>query len=226
MTREREPWDDARAAYRQLGPNEAQLTRMLSNIARASLASPAAAGIKASKVAKILLCAATITGSSWLALEHAAPPYAPVTAKPTPASSVQTVAPVALVADSPPQESNAVDAISETPRPEPTRASAALREKRRGPSAHAPDPLAELAILQRARRVILRDPARTLALAEEHAASHPRGTFEEERELLAIDALLRLRRRSEAKLRAARFTRRHPQSVHAHRLDVMIDDAE
>jgi hypothetical protein len=87
------------------------------------------------------------------------------------------------------------------------------------PALAANDPNAELDLLMRARRVVGSDPGRALALTTEHRARYPSGTFVEEREVLAIDALRRLGRVSAASERAQRFHREHPGSVHDARMD-------
>jgi len=90
-----------------------------------------------------------------------------------------------------------------------------------GPSsseASAPDPLAELALLTRARRVLLSTPERTLALTEEHRRLYAHGAFAEERELLAIEALIRLGEQAAAKRRGETFLRDHPGSAHVVRV--------
>ena len=53
----------------------------------------------------------------------------------------------------------------------------------------APRLRAELALLKRARVSVRSDPARALALTAEHAARFAAGTFAEEREVIAIEAL-------------------------------------
>ncbi|MCA9623611.1 MAG: hypothetical protein KC731_31535, partial [Myxococcales bacterium] len=89
------------------------------------------------------------------------------------------------------------------------------------PSA-APRP--ESAILAEAQRSLASDPARALALCDEHARSHPRGSLGQEREMIAIDALQRLGRTAEARARAAAFRARHPTSGHNRRLDVLLGE--
>jgi hypothetical protein len=93
----------------------------------------------------------------------------------------------------------------------------------RGPARF--DPLAELALLDRARRVMATNPARALALSEEHRQSYRNGQFAEERELLAIEALVGLQQRETAERRARAFSRAHPNSVHAHRLELILQRA-
>jgi hypothetical protein len=82
----------------------------------------------------------------------------------------------------------------------------------------ADDPAAELALLERAQRALRGNPDSALALAEAHRAQFPRGQFAQEREMLAIEALLDLDRVPAARRRAALFERRHPRSSHLPRL--------
>ena len=48
------------------------------------------------------------------------------------------------------------------------------------------------------------------------------GTFEQEREVLAIEALVRLGRGAEARARASAFTSAFPQSAHRRRIAVLL----
>ena len=84
------------------------------------------------------------------------------------------------------------------------------------------DPVAELALLARARRALLTRPAHALEFTEAHARKFPHGTFGEEREVLAIEALLRLGLSDEAKQRAIAFERLFPDSAHRAHLARMI----
>jgi hypothetical protein len=65
------------------------------------------------------------------------------------------------------------------------------------------------------------NPARALELAERHRAAYPRGTFAQERELLAIEALRGLGRGELAAARAASFRARFPGSAHRRQLDAL-----
>ncbi len=80
----------------------------------------------------------------------------------------------------------------------------------------------EIALLARARRALRREPARTLALVEEHQARFPNGQFVEEREVLAIDALIALSHHSRAEVRAAQFYARFPNSVHRRHVEEVL----
>lgn len=81
---------------------------------------------------------------------------------------------------------------------------------------------AELALLVRARRVVLSTPLRTLELTEQHARLYPRGAFAEEREVLAIEALVRADQKAEAAARTRRFRRSFPRSTHGAQLEALL----
>jgi hypothetical protein len=86
----------------------------------------------------------------------------------------------------------------------------------------ATDPTAELTLLAQARRALTISPARSLALVADHAAHYPKGMFVQEREVIAIEALVKLQRKDEARKRAAEFERAHPRSPHLERLRVTL----
>ena len=111
------------------------------------------------------------------------------------------------------------------PRPKP-RAAGKPRPARAaspGELAQAPSPERELVLLQRSQSALDRDPRAALALAEEHARDHPQGVFAQEREILAIEALLKLRQRPAALARADRFLQRHPESPHSTRVRALLE---
>lgn len=84
----------------------------------------------------------------------------------------------------------------------------------RAPAASADDQLAaEMRLLQEAQRITERDPAGALALLEQHRARYPRGTFREEREAYAIEALVRLEHTSEVERRYLEFRADFPSST-------------
>ncbi|MFT3924411.1 MAG: hypothetical protein QM778_17875 [Myxococcales bacterium] len=88
------------------------------------------------------------------------------------------------------------------------------------------DVASELDLLGRARRVMPANPERALALANEHQSRYPSGVLAQERELLAVEALLKLRQRDEAERRSKQFSRDFPQSVHAPRLQALLEKRE
>ncbi len=62
-----------------------------------------------------------------------------------------------------------------------------------------------------------------LSLAREHSERCPAGTFVQERERIAIDALARLGRDDEMRERARAFEARFPTSPHLHRIRRLVD---
>ena len=80
----------------------------------------------------------------------------------------------------------------------------------------------ELGLLGRAQTALETDAGRALALTSDHERKFANGALVQEREVIAIDALLRLGRRTEAQARAERFHRQFPASVHGRRVDVLL----
>ena len=85
-----------------------------------------------------------------------------------------------------------------------------------------PAPPGELQLLADAQRLLATDPTAALAITETHRHDFARGELAEEREVIAIDALMRLHRESEARSRAADFLDRYDGSGHARRVRHLI----
>ena len=83
----------------------------------------------------------------------------------------------------------------------------------------------EARLLERGRSALATDAAQALRLAEEHRRLHPTGQLSAERELIAVEALLRLGRRDEAVRRAAPRLARSPGSLYAKRLRQLLGNA-
>ncbi len=81
----------------------------------------------------------------------------------------------------------------------------------------------EARLLERARAALATDPNRALEVANAHQQLYPAGQMSAERELIAVDALLRLGRRSEAEQRAAPRLRQFPNSLYARRLRQLLN---
>jgi hypothetical protein len=64
--------------------------------------------------------------------------------------------------------------------------------------------------LARLREMVDSNPGQALALADEDGRKNPHGLLQQERESIAIRALVRLARLTEARARAARFLSRYP----------------
>lgn len=73
-------------------------------------------------------------------------------------------------------------------------------------------------ILLRARSALLRDAELCLSLTHEHRRLYPNGLMREERDVLEVEALLRLGRAVEARRRAAAFERTYPSSPYLERI--------
>ena len=101
-------------------------------------------------------------------------------------------------------------ASASAPLPAPTGTSSA--------SAAAPAE-SESAMLARAYEELRHgSPQRAVAVAAEHARAYPRGSYAQEREMIAIEALVKLGDRAAAGARAAAFRKAYPRSSHLPRL--------
>ena len=84
----------------------------------------------------------------------------------------------------------------------------------------------EAALLRRARGLLARAPNEALSLTQEHLARFSTGELGEERERIAMEALLLLGRRPEAHARRERFLQEHSSSVHKPSLERLLSDPE
>jgi hypothetical protein len=82
----------------------------------------------------------------------------------------------------------------------------------------------EIEMLRDARAVLGNEPARALRIAGKHLREHPYGIFIEEREAIAIEALIRLGDVTLARSRARRFADRFPHSAYHRRLNGLLAD--
>jgi hypothetical protein len=84
----------------------------------------------------------------------------------------------------------------------------------------------EIALLQAAQGALRDSPASALGLADRHASHFPTGALAQEREVIAIEALLALDRRDKASERAARFARDFPNSAHLPRIEALLRESD
>jgi outer membrane protein assembly factor BamD (BamD/ComL family) len=84
------------------------------------------------------------------------------------------------------------------------------------PSSNKPA-LSEVELLRRARAALSAHPREAFEITQEHRALYPSGMFAQERDALAIEALMRTGDTNAARELAAQFVRAHPNSAHAHR---------
>ncbi len=203
---------DELAAYHQTGPDADLKLEMWENLAQARGAELPSSDPHSSRGALRwwsvgVLCAALIAGIV-LFRRKSAPE--PARARQPAAVRVETAKP-AVVTESAPS----IEAEPSRPAAKPTRSRAEA-------SATRADALEELKLLTRARRLLPSRPETSLALSREHAQLYPRGALAEEREVLAIEALLKLGRAPEARQRARAFVRRFPGSSQRARLDALL----
>lgn len=106
-----------------------------------------------------------------------------------------------------------IDSVIELPDP-PTTAKPRPPPSVPSPELDAKGAAAERALLDAARVAIAQGEAeRALEVVERHRQEYPRGSLAEEREALAVRALVKVGRHDEARARAARFEAAYPNSI-------------
>lgn len=82
----------------------------------------------------------------------------------------------------------------------------------------------ETHLLEKARQLLNSDAASALSVLNQHEQEFQNGALQVERELLAVDALLRLGRRADARKRAAQLRARNPGSIYERRLSQLLGE--
>jgi hypothetical protein len=101
-------------------------------------------------------------------------------------------------------------------------ASAPKRAVAPAPSASAAEE-SEISMLDRAHTALRSGrAAEALAITRQHARAYPRGALSQEREVIAVEALMASGRRAEAESRGTAFIRRFPNSSYARRLRTVL----
>jgi hypothetical protein len=90
--------------------------------------------------------------------------------------------------------------------------------------AEAPSLTREASLLAHAQRILPTDPAAALASLRQHQLEFPHGVLEPEREMLVVDALMRLGRRQEASARAKAIRSRSPNGLYSLRLEKLLSE--
>jgi hypothetical protein len=108
-------------------------------------------------------------------------------------------------------------ATKESPRP-PARADDAPAKPVGAPA----DDGEELRLLSRAHSALALDPAFALTLAHEHRRRFPSGSMDQEREVIAVSALMALGRVDDARQAADRFARDHAGSAYVARIRAIV----
>jgi hypothetical protein len=112
----------------------------------------------------------------------------------------------------------------DVPSPPTEAAPIAAAEEWKPPSAQ-PWPATELALVRKAQDALRSTPAAALSLADELAARFPAGVLSQEREVIAIEALIELRRPDEARARAARLLGAVPGTAYRPRVEALLGGA-
>jgi hypothetical protein len=180
---------------------------------------PPVAGAGSSLAGKVIVALA-ISGAIgtvvWLARSPAAE-TAPVAAAP----SLVTIPPPTPSASG----SATVDALASaipSAAPAPSSTAHAVIPPSPSPSTGPSEP--ESAMLARAHDALLNGSAdRALAIVAEHARAYPRGMLTQEREVIAVEALVSSGRLDQARTRAAAFRAAYPGSSHRARIDRLVE---
>ncbi|HTB75121.1 MAG TPA: hypothetical protein VK762_17845 [Polyangiaceae bacterium] len=83
----------------------------------------------------------------------------------------------------------------------------------------------EFSLVEQAQRALAADPGRALELTDRDARLYPSGALAQEREVIAIQALLGLGRADEARARGARFSQVFAGSAYAPRIAQLLDSS-
>lgn len=152
------------------------------------------------------------------------PAPAPPQPEPVAARSTKPRSTPEAVAPAPTTDTRPADG-SETPSPALVaqqatsgEASAGTGELRRAPAQ------SEVELLKEARRALSGDPERALLLTRRYGAEYPHGTYAQEREFIAISALVRLGRSAEARSRGAAFKARYTRSAYLPQLERLLGE--
>jgi hypothetical protein len=197
-------------------PSEETLLKVAAGLAAAPLVRAGAAKVAALagkgltlKLASAVVVAAVAGGGVAVAVavrNHA------VIAPPEPPARVMHVRPAPIEpAPSPPEV---------LPLPPPPQLAKPHRAS--PPPPPAPPRESEIEITQDAQRLLAADPRAALRLLEKHEQRFADGEFVQEREVIAIDALVRLGQSREAAARARRFEQRFPDSAHLRRVQALV----
>ncbi len=171
-----------------------------------------ALGGAAAKIAGVIALAGAVGGGLWLASHHGAAPAARV-----PLSSAAPARPAPEAVAEPGPSAVVEPAPATVAEPPPSAAQAQAPVPARAP-ATAPD---EAQLLRAAQAALKTDPARALALTQEHKRRFPHGVLAQEREVIAIEALSKVDQAA-AKKRAEQFRQEYPGSAHESKVGAAV----
>jgi hypothetical protein len=218
--------DDAGDAARlaRIGRRIAEATAAVPPPPASPAPPPAAAAPKAAALSTkgpiVGIAAATLAGFVAIALVASRSPSAPPPAAPAPVVEPAAPAPLQPAAAANVGPTEAVPTVS--PADLPSAPVAATKAPAAAKNAAAPSEADEIALLGRAHDALRASPAESLALCKEHETKYAGGHFAQEREAVAIEALVYLRRTDEARRRFAEFERRWPTSSHRVHLESLL----
>lgn len=184
----------------------------------------AAGAAKAGALTKWLAGSAFVIVSGGAALLATRSPSLDTPASPPVVAATSSSEPVLTASATAQPATTAVPALSAAPTHStdaPRPRSSAVSSVSVTSSAVAAPPRPETEILKEA-HAARSNPARMLALVDEHARSWPSGMLGQEREMLRIEALVGLGRKSEAKALADAFRKANPNSAYTRRLDALV----
>jgi hypothetical protein len=193
-------------------------------------------GPAASKLASYVLKGTLLAGV--LVLGYQLWPAAPVAPASAPRVAPAVVVEAELPATAP--APSAAEALPAAPQPWPmvspegddrSRGEPRMTSAKREPRVQdalpvaAPEPVDELELLRRAQQALVRNGREALVHVRAHEQAFPHGLLEQEREVLAITALLSLADMAGAEQRANAFRRAFPRSAHQRRVDRLLAGA-
>jgi len=218
----RSPLGDLLASAARDLPTDEQLARLASQLGPVlnGAPKPAATRIGASGLTKAVVVTGALAAlvAAGLVVHHSqkeAVAPAPPSRTPQPVTAPASAPAIDLTPTTPSAPTTANDDGSPTHPPEAANS---------GPAKSAAVPskaLSEAALLEQARRALDTSPSYALQLANQHRTRFPNGLLTQEREVIAIEALRRLHRTTEADQRAAGFSKAFPGSAHQR----MVDEA-
>jgi hypothetical protein len=154
-----------------------------------------------------------------------ATPTTEASSEPPPASEPSTRERLEATRGSAQRSPRGVRTVHEEPRQqpaEPAPTSTTSPPSTPPPTAAVADAPMEISLVRGAMSTLESSPASALAQADEHARLYPHGALADDREVIAIDALVRLGRRGDAEERARRFRTDHPGSPSIRRIDRIL----
>jgi TolA-binding protein len=80
-------------------------------------------------------------------------------------------------------------------------------------------------LLESAQQALAHEPRRALSQLREHRSAFPRSKFAQEREVLMLEAFLRLHDTAALKEGARAFVARYPKSAHRARVTRLLEEA-